>query len=186
MSSGLGGTCAHDFLDGLISHASVQFAPHPGVLIRLYDFQFGTRGLSIMHLAFMDRVEKMTWVQTRHTNMQNFSYIVALPAPLFPTSSAEVVSAINSLHTYCASFASSEVVDLVQRIHAFALEEAGSAVWAPSDLPPFVYWVDGILESFRAAAVRDIAGGSSRRCVKDTVNRTNPELQVTIQLLTQR
>ncbi|KAG7378785.1 hypothetical protein PHYBOEH_000205 [Phytophthora boehmeriae] len=162
------GKCATDFVDSLISHAAVQFAPHPGVLIRLFDFQFGTRGLSIMHMAFMNRVDKMALVQARHTNMQNFSQGVTLPAPRVVSCPADIVAALSSLNAYCAYFASSDVVELVQRLHTFTMEEVGTGAWADTDLPHFVYWVDNILEEFRSAAVRDISGGNSRQAVART------------------
>lgn len=44
------GTSAHEFVDGL-NHPAVDFITHLATVSRLYDFQFGTRGLSIMHLT---------------------------------------------------------------------------------------------------------------------------------------
>ncbi|KAJ0391229.1 hypothetical protein P43SY_012032 [Pythium insidiosum] len=44
------GTSPQEFVKSLLAHGLVGFALHPAVLSRLYDFQFGVLGLSIMHL----------------------------------------------------------------------------------------------------------------------------------------
>ncbi|POM62742.1 hypothetical protein PHPALM_28063 [Phytophthora palmivora] len=113
------GTPLDEFIDNLIPRRAVQFAPHPGVLIRLYDFQFGTRGLSIMQFCFMARVSKMTWVKLRKTNMQNFSRSVVLPEATTPSSVDDISAAVRVLQTYCATFMTPEVGDLVRSLHAF-------------------------------------------------------------------
>ncbi|OWZ01410.1 hypothetical protein PHMEG_00027207 [Phytophthora megakarya] len=124
-----------------------------------------------MHMAFLDRVEKMEWVRARHVNMQNFSLTVALPVPQLITGPADVIGALSSLSTYCALFAAAEVVGLVQRLHALTLEEIGSGTWANSDLLHFVYWIDSVLEQFRSVATNDLAGGSSRHTIVATVTQ---------------
>ncbi|KAG3233329.1 hypothetical protein PI124_g21592 [Phytophthora idaei] len=163
-----------------------QFAPHPGVLIRLYDFQFGMRGLSIMHVGFTDRVSKMVWVKSRKANMQNFSRTVAVPEAQAPSSVDDITAALSSLQTYCTTFMSTEVGDLVHSLRAFVQQEIPK-IWPAEDLQHFGFWIDGVLEAFREAAVHDLHGGDeTRRTIQATVARNNPDFQATVQLLTQR
>lgn len=185
-SSETQGTSADDFMDILISHFAVQFAPHPGVLIRLYDFQFGTRGLSVMHFGFMDRVSKMSWVKSRKANMLNFSHGVALPDAAAPASTDDIAAALSSLQTYCTAFMTTDVGDLVRCLHSFVQQEVPD-VWSAPDLQHFVFWIDGVLEAFRDATVHDLShGGNTRRDIQATIGRNNPDFQATVQLLTQR
>ncbi|KAG6967699.1 hypothetical protein JG688_00006179, partial [Phytophthora aleatoria] len=136
----------------------ILFAPHPGVLIRLYDFQFGMRGLSIMHFGFMDRVSKMVWVKSRKANMQNFSRAVAVPEAQAPSSVDDITAVLSSLQTYCTTFMATEVGDLVRSLHAFVQQEIPK-IWPAKDLQNFVFWIDGVLEAFREATVHDLHGG---------------------------
>ncbi|KAG3250216.1 hypothetical protein PI124_g5144 [Phytophthora idaei] len=162
------------------------FAPHPGVLIRLYDFQFGMRGLSIMHFGFMDRVSKIVRVKSRKANKQNFSRAVVVPEAQAPSSVDDITTALSSLQTYCTTFMATEVGDLVRSLHAFVQQEIPK-IWPVEDLQHFVFWIDGVLEAFREAAVHDLhGGGKTRRSIQATVARNNPDIQATAPLLTQR
>lgn len=175
VSSAAQGTSADDFMDILISHYAVQFAPHPGVLIRLYDFQFGTRGLSVMHFGFMDRVSKMSWVKSRKANMLNFSHGVALPEAAATASTDDIPAALSSLQTYCTAFMTTDVGDLVRCLHSFVQQEVLD-IWSAPDLQHFVFWIDGVLEAFRDAAVQDLStGGDTRRDIQATIGRNNPD-----------
>lgn len=82
--------------------------------MRLFDSQFGTRGLSIMHLVWLNTVEKMEWITASSVNMQNFSHSVALPTPLRPRSLDNVSKALLSLCSYCSTFASTETTQFAQ------------------------------------------------------------------------
>ncbi|KAG6973400.1 hypothetical protein JG687_00000928 [Phytophthora cactorum] len=180
------GTSPDTFVDSLIPHFSVRFAPHPGVLIRLYVFQFGMRGLSIMHFGFMDRVSKMVRVKSREANNQNFSRAVAMPEAQAPSSVDDITTALSSLQTYCTTFMATEVGDLVRSLHAFVQQEIPK-IWPVEDLQHFVFWIDGVLKAFREAAVDDLhGGGKTRRSIQATVARNNPDIQATSPLLTQR
>ncbi|KAG6955455.1 hypothetical protein JG687_00011187 [Phytophthora cactorum] len=41
-------------VDAMISSRSTKFKPHPAIIARVFDIQFGARGLSVMHLTRFD------------------------------------------------------------------------------------------------------------------------------------
>ncbi|KAH7488006.1 uncharacterized protein KRP23_1966 [Phytophthora ramorum] len=182
----LAGTSPVDFVDGLISHSALQFAPYPGTLMRLFDLQFGTRGLSIMHLAWLNSIQKMEWIMSSGVNMQNFSLAVALPPAATPRSLKDVSMALSSFHTYCVAFCTDDVVAIAQELFTFVQQLLGHDTWAVDDLPHLVFWLNSRLERFRAKVVHDLSGGNTRRTVCASISTTDPEYQAIVQQLTQR
>lgn len=57
MSEKYRGKSCDSFTEFLISSPIAQLCGHPGILTRVYDLQFGTRGLSIMHFQRVGFVE---------------------------------------------------------------------------------------------------------------------------------
>lgn len=62
-----------NFLGGLINVPAVQFKPHPVVLVRLYDFQFGIRGLSVMHFVQFTVLDGIVWMNEGSANFGQFT-----------------------------------------------------------------------------------------------------------------
>ncbi|GMF49115.1 unnamed protein product [Phytophthora fragariaefolia] len=62
-----------------IHWAMFGFFPHPAVLRALFSWDFGTRGLSIMH--FTRKTESMKRIDVRPHDMSNFSCKNVLPSP---------------------------------------------------------------------------------------------------------
>ncbi|OWZ09598.1 hypothetical protein PHMEG_00017671, partial [Phytophthora megakarya] len=64
-----------------ISSYTTSFKPHPAVLMCLYDFRFGFRGLSVGHLERLHCAAGRRWYRLITVNMNNFSTSVNLPKP---------------------------------------------------------------------------------------------------------
>ncbi|KAL4100084.1 hypothetical protein PRIC1_007881 [Phytophthora ramorum] len=154
--------------------------------MRLFDLQFGTRGLSIMHLAWLNSIQKMEWSMSSGVNMQNFSLAVALPPAATPRSLKDVSMALSSFHTYCVAFCTDDVVAIAQELFTFVQQLLGHDTWAVDDLPHLVFWLNSRLERFRAKVVHDLSGGNTRRTVCASISTTDPEYQAIVQQLTQR
>ncbi|TMW66615.1 hypothetical protein Poli38472_014591 [Pythium oligandrum] len=183
----LEGTYPSDFLYELIVHSAVQFAPHPAVLIRLYDIQFGARGLSVMHLAWLTYMAKMEWEMSASVNMQNFAVSVQLPSPKAPESTEEVNMALSSLRAFATAFWKSDAVELVQQLCILTQSLVGMPTWETEDLPYLVHWINGRLEKYRSCAVADArSGGNTRGEVVKSVATTDMEFQMMQQLITTR
>ncbi|ETK84374.1 hypothetical protein F441_10842 [Phytophthora nicotianae CJ01A1] len=181
------GTSAHDFVDEMLKHDGVTFVQHPGVLIRIYDFQFGVRGLSIMHLVQLAPLDRMAWVMSSKVNMQDLSASVPLPDAQTAGSVDDILSALDGLRTYYAAFCAPDGIDLLQVMHNFVRQMIGISLWNADDLTYLVYWLNSILEEYRTCAHRDASTGETSRInVKDKVDSSNPDLQRLTQLITAR
>lgn len=178
------GMSPHDFVDSLIDHAAVQFPPHPGTLMRLYDFQFGRRGLSILHFRSLDPIQKMEWVFHSGVNTLDFSAAVNPPKVEKAASVDDILSAVGALRRYCMVFGAPETIEVVQAMHSFLQQLIGLEMWAPADLEYLVYWVNGSLEKFRVACAEDVRTGlSSRQAVKDSISQSDPQYQSVVQMV---
>ncbi|KAJ0396295.1 hypothetical protein ATCC90586_003925 [Pythium insidiosum] len=162
------GTSPQEFVKSLLAHGLVGFAPHPAVLSRLYDFQFGILGLSIMHLLQLDPTEKMEWVlstkaRATKVNMQNFSRAVDLPPVTMPATMDQIMKALAGLKVYCDAFGSSLTCRLVQALHTATRDTLGLEFWEAADLKYLIYWIDSMLERYSIAVGNDArSGGESR------------------------
>lgn len=169
------------FIDMLISHRAVQFQPHPGVLARIYDFQFGRRGLSLMHFFPISQMERMDCVIGETVNMQNFTASIEAPRALKPTSVAAIQAC---LRTCAGEFLTTETVQLVDRMFSFVQELTTWEAWEADDLPYLVYWLNQVLEDYRAGAGQDsLALTSERLRVIDQLNTKNGELHPLFQVV---
>ncbi|KAG1713171.1 hypothetical protein DVH05_000892 [Phytophthora capsici] len=183
----LSGKSPAAFVDLLISHRAVQFQPHPGVLTRLYDFQFGSRGLSIMHLNPIGQIDRMDWIMSGAVNMQNFAASVEAPVPKTPLCMADVQEALACFKTYASAFSTSDTVQLVDRMFAFVQELKTWQMWEQADLPYLVYWLNQILEDFRSCAERDsVAATAERAQVIYKLQTNNGDLQQLFQIVNNR
>ncbi|KAE8970095.1 hypothetical protein PR001_g27307, partial [Phytophthora rubi] len=138
------------FVESVIHALAVRFQPHPGILIRLYDFQFGMLGLSILHFAPFGVQQRMMWLNAGGVNMQNFSAGVAAPKPPVASSVGDLVDAARMLCRYGQEFFVQPVRDVLEALLDFLQQLDGWDSWMPSDLPHLVYWANSVLEQFRS------------------------------------
>ncbi|KAE9120991.1 hypothetical protein PF005_g6502 [Phytophthora fragariae] len=91
----------------------------PGMLTRAFDWGFGIEGLSITHFKFMDRKQRMQWINSGGANFENFSATADFePAPRV-TTILEVVEAARVFSTFAREFCVSSAVELIDAIIAF-------------------------------------------------------------------
>ncbi|KAG1686799.1 hypothetical protein DVH05_005958 [Phytophthora capsici] len=57
------------------------FRVYPGVLVRAYDFQFGSRGLSILHYSSLGYKEGLFAQRDEAISMTNFSAAAKILTP---------------------------------------------------------------------------------------------------------
>ncbi|KAG6623972.1 Serine/threonine protein kinase [Phytophthora cinnamomi] len=77
-------------------HAAGGIKPHPAILMKLFDFAFGIRGLSLAHLERFDFSAQRQW-RREGVNMNNFSASVDFPRPRSLTTMAELFEAFSLL-----------------------------------------------------------------------------------------
>lgn len=138
------------FVETVIYAAAVRFQPHPGIIIRLYDFQFGMLGLSILHFAPFGVHQRMSWLNAGGVNMQNFSAGVTAPKPVSASSMGILVDAARMLCRYGQEFFAQPVRDVLEALLDFLQQLDGWHSWLAADLPHLVYWINSVLEQFRS------------------------------------
>lgn len=62
-----------DIVEAMLSSRATKFKPIPAIIIRIFAFEFGARGLSIMHFTRVDFVAKRAWYASGACNLNNFS-----------------------------------------------------------------------------------------------------------------
>ncbi|KAG1684973.1 hypothetical protein DVH05_000542 [Phytophthora capsici] len=124
------------------------FFPHPAVLRGLFSWDFGTRGLSVMHFVRVTDREKREAVR-RH-DMSCFSRKNTLPLPRSATDFATVLGAIDVLSNLANQLYQLVVQELFADLSRLLLElrvqEMSTSERALSEL---VSWIDDRLELFR-------------------------------------
>ncbi|RLN87590.1 hypothetical protein BBJ28_00021682 [Nothophytophthora sp. Chile5] len=130
-----------------------SFLPHPAVLRGLYAWDFGMRGLSVMHFARVTTQHQREL--TRRFDMTDFSLKTRLPDPSRPGLLDDLLEALDGLFSVVNHCCKMFVGELLQAARGFLCQLRSST--SPPDavvLQEFVHWVDGRLERFRALLAR--------------------------------
>lgn len=98
----------------------VPFLPHPAILKSLYSWDFGLRGLSIMHFRRINVDEKRE--ASRQYGMTDFSKCSAMPRPKPPQSLADVIAAFDELLSLSIKLFLPLVESLLRGARRFAVE----------------------------------------------------------------
>ncbi|KAE9050410.1 hypothetical protein PR001_g2399 [Phytophthora rubi] len=146
------GKSANLFCKSLVRSEYVEFKALPGVCTRAYDIRFGSGGLSIRHFARLTRDERVAWLGAGGSNFDNLSATAEFSSAIPATRIDEVVDASRVFLTYAREFCCAELIKLVECIVKFVEHTLSQVVWTPKELPSLVYWINDVLEDFRAAA----------------------------------
>ncbi|KAJ8569281.1 hypothetical protein ON010_g5979 [Phytophthora cinnamomi] len=103
----------------MIRSDAVLFKPLPGVLTRLYGWQFGTRGLSVMHFAQFHQDSRIAWYEAGGANFENSSATAELGPAKHSSSLEAVIAAARVLQTYAREYCCSKASELTDVMVAF-------------------------------------------------------------------
>jgi hypothetical protein len=163
------------FVEFVSSLSVAQFAMHPGVIMRLYDLQFGMRGLSIMHfrrVGFIDRLRMLSPASAAASDSSSGAPVAPAPAAW-----AELGSATRSFVDYCRSMCDPVTVQVAEALDQFVLTLEGWRQFNDHDLPLLTLWIDATLERYRNAVVADLNHDTqSRHQAPSWFSTTNPEI----------
>ncbi|OWZ11729.1 Serine/threonine protein kinase [Phytophthora megakarya] len=98
------GEVPSQFIELTISSHATSFKPHPAVLMCLYDFRFGVRGLSVGHLERFDLAARQRWRRETTVNMNNFPTSVNFPEPCQSVSMVELQDSLSLLIACAKAF----------------------------------------------------------------------------------
>ncbi|OWY99452.1 hypothetical protein PHMEG_00029541, partial [Phytophthora megakarya] len=127
---------------------------HPAVLRALFGWDFGTRGLSILHFVRVTEQEKR--VRVRCNDMSNFSRKNTLPATISQVNFSEICGAIDILCTVTQQLYKPVVHDTFLAAFRFFCELRVTDLPTSAEaLTELVAWVDDRLELFRVFISED-------------------------------
>ncbi|KUF79213.1 hypothetical protein AM587_10001168 [Phytophthora nicotianae] len=129
-----------------IQHELFAFLPHPAIFRAFYSWDFGLRGLSLMHFAPVAGGSKR--ISTH--NMTDFSKSASLPFAVQPQDLSAVIDALDGLAVIVATVYLPFVRELVDAARKFIValktREGFSTVEARIEL---VYWINERFERVR-------------------------------------
>lgn len=155
------GKSGDSFLEAVMSSEAVQFVWHPGVLARLYDIQFGTRGLSIMHFRPVSILERLKMMSPGSINTSDYN--VAAPVITPPASWSQLSAATRCFLRYCQSMCDTVTIEVATALDSFVTSLEGWNQLLESDLQILVLWLDATLEKYRGSVVWDVNNNDSSR-----------------------
>lgn len=130
------------------------FFPHPAVLRALFGWDFGTRGLSILHFYRVTELEKRTRV--RGNDMSNFSRKNTLPPPSTPGSFSAIIGAVEVLCAVAQQLYKPVVYETLTAASNFLGELRVSELPStPEALTEIAAWIDDRLELFRLSIIEE-------------------------------
>ncbi|ETO82735.1 hypothetical protein F444_03151 [Phytophthora nicotianae P1976] len=156
------------FVKSMIRSEHVAFKALPGVCTRLFDIQFGLSGLSIRHFARLSQSGRIHWLESGGSNFDNLSATAEFGRAMPASHIDDVIDSVRVFMMYAREYCCLELVELVENIVAFIEQTLKQVSWSSDDLSLLVYWVNDLLEDFRAAA--EVGSGLSqvtRRCSTD-------------------
>ncbi|OWZ10482.1 LOW QUALITY PROTEIN: Cleavage induced protein [Phytophthora megakarya] len=136
-----------------IKRESFAFLPHPAILRAFYSWNFGLRGLSIMHFAPIAGGS----TTTASLNMTDFSKAASLPTPAQPLDLGAVIDAIDGLASVVGTVFLPYVVDLVGTARKFGVSlKARNGFSVVEAINELIHWIDERFERVRGfLALRD-------------------------------
>ncbi|KAG3246880.1 hypothetical protein PI124_g8405 [Phytophthora idaei] len=149
------------FVERLQAHIELQaFLPHPAVLRGFYAWEFGTRGLSVMHIGWINTETRRRRI--RESDMCDLSSRNSLPRPVRPSSLDDIISALDGLSLLVGKVFQSFVYGAVEAARKlFVQQKIFNVVVDDEGLGYLVFWVDERFECLRTRMVTE----SSESCV---------------------
>ncbi|KAL3665200.1 hypothetical protein V7S43_009828 [Phytophthora oleae] len=159
------------------------FFPHPAVLRALFGWDFGTRGLSILHFVRVTEHEKRTRV--RGNDMSNFSRKNVLPTMPTPADFPEICGAVDVLCAVTQQLNKPVVHDTLMAASRFLAElRVTDLPTSPEALTKLATWVDDRLELFRVLISEESWVGISQ--IKDQFSASHESFIHVHQLILQQ
>ncbi|OWZ15901.1 hypothetical protein PHMEG_00010386 [Phytophthora megakarya] len=137
-----------------VSWRKFGFLPHPAVLRGLFCWDFGTRGLSILHFSRVTELEKRS--QVRKSDMSNFSKKNTLPVAPDATSFSVIFGAVEVLCNVTRHLYQPVVHATLDAAAAFLMELRVTELPTSTEaLAEVTAWIDDRLELFRVYVADD-------------------------------
>ncbi|RLN73278.1 hypothetical protein BBJ28_00022470 [Nothophytophthora sp. Chile5] len=127
---------------------SLPFLPHPAILRGLYSWDFGLRGLSVMHFASVTTQQRRA--SSRTYDMTDFSRKNTLPPPSIPTTLSDLLEVLDGLASIVGLVYQPFVSVVLSSARVFVLQlRANQGFSQPSAVLEVVHWLNERLEQFR-------------------------------------
>lgn len=164
-----------EFVESVVS--SSEMWAYPGVATRVYDLEFGSRGLSFLHFSPVDQMLRLRKQRDNFINMSDFSVSAKFMPASDPTSWEDVLAGANGFQQYCFVRCDPVTQYLATSLYNFIVDLKTRQIWPQSMLLTLSLWIDAQLEKYRSAVVTDIdCSTATRNLVAASFTSNNIEL----------
>ncbi|EGZ30160.1 hypothetical protein PHYSODRAFT_323592 [Phytophthora sojae] len=164
-------------MDSMVSNAELLLWAYPGVAMRAYDLQFGSRGLSFLHFTPVDHLVRLKRQRESFVNMSDFSVSAKFLPASDPSSWDDILAGAIGFQQYCAVMCDVVTQQLATTLYNFIGALKSRNRWPQDMLLTLVLWIDSQLEQYRnAVAVDGVNGTATRNLISSRFIPDNLEL----------
>ncbi|KAJ0393732.1 hypothetical protein ATCC90586_003503 [Pythium insidiosum] len=160
-SSDYTGKAPDSFFDHVRISKSTKFFPHPGILSRLFDFQFGPGALSVLHLSRFNLSAQLDLPEQKVPSMWN--YTSAPPEVTKQPALHHIGEALDVLAHYASEFCEVVTRSLVSTAKEFCSELSDYGPWSTLEVKGIALWFTKVFAAYRLAIINDLSRGSDTR-----------------------
>ncbi|KAF4046188.1 hypothetical protein GN244_ATG01416 [Phytophthora infestans] len=164
-------------VDYMVSSRSTKCQPHPAIITRVCDFEFGARGLSLMHFKRFDFAARRSWYADGSVNLNSFAASVGIPKATKPQTLDDVSNALTVLHVFTEEFFDHHTRRLVGTAREFVEDLRSFCHWSAQDVGTLTFWFDRVFEDYRTSVDQDSRSGTDTRTrVQARLSLQDPDL----------
>ncbi|ETP51847.1 hypothetical protein F442_03070 [Phytophthora nicotianae P10297] len=154
-------------VDSIISSRSTKFQPHPAIITRHFDF-----------------AARRAWYADGSVNLKTFTASVAMPKAGKAEAIDDVANALTVLHLFAEEFFDTHTCRLISGAREFMEELREYCQWNSQDVGTIAFWLDRVLEDYRAATEVDARLGSPTRTkLRDRLSLKDSDLQSALYII---
>ncbi|KAE9300026.1 hypothetical protein PF008_g23105 [Phytophthora fragariae] len=146
-----------------VANAELLIWAYPGVAMRAYDLQFGSRGLSFLHFTPVDHLVRLKRQRENFVNMSDFSISAKFLPAADPSSWDDILAGAIGFQQYCAVMCDRVTQQLATTLYNFIGALKSRKLWPQDMLLTLVLWIDSQLEQYRNAVAADGVTGTATR-----------------------
>ncbi|KAE9300347.1 hypothetical protein PR003_g22771 [Phytophthora rubi] len=164
-------------MDSIVANAELLIWAYPGVAMRAYDLQFGSRGLSFLHFTPVDHLVRLKRQRENFVNMSDFSISAKFLPAADPSSWDDILAGAIGFQQYCAVMCDRVTQQLATTLYNFTGALKSRKLWPQDMLLTLVLWIDSQLEQYRNAVAADgVTGTATRSLISSRFTPDNLEL----------
>ncbi|ETI54049.1 hypothetical protein F443_03093 [Phytophthora nicotianae P1569] len=146
--------------------------------------EYAARGLSVLHFKHFDFAARRAWYADGSVNLKTFTASVAMPKAGKAEAIDDVANALTVLHLFAEEFFDTHTCRLISGAREFMEELREYCQWNSQNVGTIAFWLDRVLEDYRAATEVDARLGSPTRTkLRDRLSLKDSDLQSALYII---